>query len=715
MASHYLKGGDAYQRLAHPYWAGQTFHVASPFTLQFIDLNLQLSGRQPQVIITLFHAGVDHLPAGDPISLSKYWLINNPQPVRDWFWFEPWGKTLCENHFWLDQPPLAPPDISFYNGAITLVNTGETAQWVDCLLHTTYHPLVDEDGKHIYFHHHSPISKGHPVNHWHSYTFRFQKGEETWTLEGIISHGSLWPPFNSGCGVTPLGSCFYCGQGPQVFDLTEWWIHCRTCLELDPDPTDWKLSHLQLRIEDTLAQAGGTLQNNFVGFARKAYEPVPYDDYDVLPSGYSLPYKLYRVRFSMAKVLLEPESYYFMRVCAFPSLLEGPHHWQFDKDDATYEEGIRLSSDDGGETWDKHFDDDYLFAAFGTPPAPPPPPPPPIANWCIIDVVQTLTSTGYKIWAVTNVPCHLYMFWTNQEPLKHDRTRIVRGLTIAAASQYCFVDWHQNEQEESGDTIFHTFIKEPWPECETRWYTFRALVNNDWSPSSAPIFKKHRLPPPFGPPETHYFYSDKHPEVTSFDGQLYSAASPRPQGWDYLHDGTVVYPSDTSVSGWIMVYCDRYTDKFYSIERAIQLFDTSSIPEGSLITDAKLRVKGTYKVEPLPWPTAGVVVVTSNPANDTFPIAADWHTFGANPLTNIILGSDYNDAGHNTFTFTEAGRAAIIAAGITKLGLREIAFDIPDIEPSWARYRRILLRWDSAATSNPLDRPRLEVTYQPPL
>ena len=197
----------------------------------------------------------------------------------------------------------------------------------------------------------------------------------------------------------------------------------------------------------------------------------------------------------MKPVLLTPDNYYFMRVTAFPGLLEIAHHWQYDKDDATYPYGIRLSTDDGGGTWTKHFDDDHLFAAFGTPPAPTPPPDPPIANWCILLVTQTKTATGYKITCWTNVPCHLYMFWTPTEPQKHMRTRIVRGVSVLDTPAYCFVTWHENEQEEAGDTIYHTFIKEPWPVCETRWYTFRALVNNEWSPSSGPIFKKHRSAP----------------------------------------------------------------------------------------------------------------------------------------------------------------------------------------------------------------------------
>jgi len=184
-------------------------------------------GRTPEVLIDIYLSGDDHLPHGDPISSSRYWLINQSLPPRDWLWFEPWGKSLDENHYWLPQPHLDPPDITLKNGHITLVNTGRSAQWIDTLLSTTPFPLVDTDDKHLHFHHHSPISYGGELYHWHSYTFKLEKDSELWTLEAIISNGLHWPPLNSDCGTTPLGSCFFEGLGPAVFDLTDKWIHVK--------------------------------------------------------------------------------------------------------------------------------------------------------------------------------------------------------------------------------------------------------------------------------------------------------------------------------------------------------------------------------------------------------------------------------------------------------------------------------------------------------
>lgn len=210
-------------------------------------------------------------------------------------------------------------------------------------------------------------------------------------------------------------------------------------------------------------------------------------------------YNVFRMRADMKPVMLQADTEYVIVIHSFAMLHAWYQQWQYDDADATYARGQRILSMDNGETWLHPPNDDHIFTTFGNPPAPPPPPPPPVYKWCILHIIQTVTPTGYKIVVITNVPCHLYMHWTNQEPEKHPRTRIVRGLTVADTTQYCFVVWHQNEQHEEGDTIYHTFVKEPWPVCETRWFVFRGTIAGEWSKSISCIFKKHRVAPPVEP------------------------------------------------------------------------------------------------------------------------------------------------------------------------------------------------------------------------
>ena len=122
-----------------------------------------------------------------------------------------------------------------------------------------------------------------------------------------------------------------------------------------------------------------------------------------------------------------------------------------------------------------------------------------LLHFAILDIVQTLTATGYQIVVYTNNPCHLFMRWTNVIPQIHILTKIERGAPVHKGTRYCFVAYKDNEQEEAGDTLEHTFIKEPWAVCETRWFYFFGTVNGVDSPSESAIFKKHRLGAPLEP------------------------------------------------------------------------------------------------------------------------------------------------------------------------------------------------------------------------
>ena len=142
-----------------------------------------------------------------------------------------------------------------------------------------------------------------------------------------------------------------------------------------------------------------------------------------------------------------------------------------------------------------------LHITYSLPTEPPPPPVPPY-KWSIESIEQIRTDTGYKIIVTTDVPCHLYMRWTTVKPQEHIIPVERRGLYLHSDKYFCFVAWHENEQEEEGDTITHTFIKEPWPICETRYFYFSGTVSGQPSKSTSPIFTKHRAALAWGPPIT---------------------------------------------------------------------------------------------------------------------------------------------------------------------------------------------------------------------
>ncbi|MBA7705553.1 hypothetical protein ES703_114384 [subsurface metagenome] len=112
-------------------------------------------------------------------------------------------------------------------------------------------------------------------------------------------------------------------------------------------------------------------------------------------------------------------------------------------------------------------------------------------RWSIRDLKQVITPDGYILIAYTDVPCHLYCRMTLEPPRIHKKPSYRRGLSIADDVRFCFTVFEDNEQTEAGDTTTHTFVKEPWPVCETRWFYFHGTIGGDESPSTTPFFEKH--------------------------------------------------------------------------------------------------------------------------------------------------------------------------------------------------------------------------------
>jgi len=115
--------------------------------------------------------------------------------------------------------------------------------------------------------------------------------------------------------------------------------------------------------------------------------------------------------------------------------------------------------------------------------------PPP--RFSLRGIEQTIQTTGYIIVVTTDVPCHLFMRWTLEKPRTHKDPVLRRGVYFPEAVRFCFVEYEDNEQEEAGDTLIHTFIKLDWPVCQTRYFYFWGTVAAEVSPSESPLFHKH--------------------------------------------------------------------------------------------------------------------------------------------------------------------------------------------------------------------------------
>lgn len=333
----------------------------------------------------------------------------------------------------------------------------------------------------------------------------------------------------------------------------------------------------------------------------------------------------------------------------------------------------------------------------------------PTEHWAILTIEYELTAEGYKITITTDIACHLYMRWTTIVPKEHGIPVLRRGLYMHTDKYFCFDSYEDNQQEEEGDTTTHTFIKEPWPSCETRYFYFHGTIADTASPSTTAIFTKHRIAPPYGPEQTTTFYCDADPEVSSVDGMVYRA--PAPEAWTAIHDGagTGALPSFSAM--YLQLFRYAGVDQWAVLRRCILTFDTSTIPEGSLIVSAKLGWRFSSKARNIAWNLAPCVY-KSNPASNIDLIPSDYGTLENTPLATPIDWDDLPAVGWIEFILNEAGLASIICASITKLGLRDATFDAPNTEPPGTTYNYAVI-YGQTADLGMTYRPYLEVTYKP--
>lgn len=331
------------------------------------------------------------------------------------------------------------------------------------------------------------------------------------------------------------------------------------------------------------------------------------------------------------------------------------------------------------------------------------------SRFAILTIDYTITATGYQIVVTTNHACHLWLRWTTFQPWRHIDTGWDRGAPVDKDLRICFVNFTDQEQEEAGDTYTHTFILEPWESCETRWFYFLGQVSASTSPSESAIFELHRVQPPI----TTTFYPDKDPEVTCCDGGTERVNNIPPYTWETLHGGAGTSGSASGGGINIAIQCTGAANGYWFLHRLYLLFDTSIILPEATIISAKLRVHGAGKTGTLAAPLFSMALVNSFPLSNTAIVAADYQNIGRTLLSNRkILYADYNGAGWNEFVLNASGRSRITKGGITKFGLREGGYDVPNLPPPWQAGRNKIMAIKSADQA-PFDPPELVVTYQP--
>ena len=300
-------------------------------------------------------------------------------------------------------------------------------------------------------------------------------------------------------------------------------------------------------------------------------------------------------------------------------------------------------------------------------------PPPLIQRWALKDILIEATETGVLLTAYTFHPCHLYMRWTHTEPEEHLISRISRGLPLISDKRFCFVTYQDNEQEEGGDTYTHTFLKEPWELCETRWFYFHGTVEEQSSPSTSAIFKHHKCE------ATLTVYATDSTDLHG-SARLIALKENYP---DYDEVWLPIIATGVTTSLRVgqdyrktHILPDKYT---WRLNRQPLIFDTTSLPPNCTVVEATLTLWTGVKGNSIDF---DIIIQNGQP---TFPhdpvIASDYNKdlYSGNGGSVNTSSIAYGAAGSLDIPLNITGRGWIRKGLYTKLLLRT-HFDINHID-----------------------------------
>jgi hypothetical protein len=100
-------------------------------------------------------------------------------------------------------------------------------------------------------------------------------------------------------------------------------------------------------------------------------------------------------------------------------------------------------------------------------------------------------ATSVRIRVTTDVPSHLFVRLSSQTPRIHKTPELRRGVQFATDVRFCFTVFEDNEQLEPGDTVVHTWLKEDWPVCTTKWLYVWGSRSGEVCVSTTAPFKYH--------------------------------------------------------------------------------------------------------------------------------------------------------------------------------------------------------------------------------
>jgi len=109
-------------------------------------------------------------------------------------------------------------------------------------------------------------------------------------------------------------------------------------------------------------------------------------------------------------------------------------------------------------------------------------------RWALLDLRTCYEANTLYLWALTDVPTHLILRWTDVVPRLSKTWPKRRGIAHEYRDRYITANWRATEQNEPGLTPQKTFTWPGWPPRVNYWFLFTHVYGAWKEASHSPLF-----------------------------------------------------------------------------------------------------------------------------------------------------------------------------------------------------------------------------------